>query len=61
MFTTGKGVILADPYSNDPRFNRTFEPQTGLQTREMYQCCTRCAANLIGAAQLLNKVDEQLQ
>jgi adenylate cyclase len=57
VFTTGKGVIIPDPYS-DPRFNRTFDQQTGFQTRNILCAPLRTMrGELIGAAQLLNKVD----
>jgi adenylate cyclase len=57
VFTTGKGVIIPDPYS-DPRFNRTFDQQTGFQTRNILCAPLRTLrGDLIGAAQLLNKVD----
>ena len=57
VFTTGKGVIIPDPYS-DPRFNRTFDQQTGFQTRNILCAPLRTMrGDLIGAAQLLNKID----
>ena len=57
VFTTGKGVIIPDAYA-DPRFNRAIDAQTGFQTRNILAAPLRTLkGDLIGVAQLLNKVE----
>ncbi len=57
VFTTGKGVIIPEAYA-DPRFNRSFDAQTGFVTRNILCAPLRTMkGDLIGVAQLLNKVD----
>ncbi len=57
VFTTGKGEIVPDAYS-DPRFNRAIDAQTGFQTRNILAAPLRTMkGDLIGVAQLLNKVE----
>ncbi|HEY1722793.1 MAG TPA: GAF domain-containing protein [Magnetospirillaceae bacterium] len=57
VFTTGKGTIIPDAYA-DPRFNRAIDAQTGFQTRNILAAPLRTLkGDLIGVAQLLNKVE----
>ncbi len=55
VFTTGKGAVVHDAYS-DPRFNRTVDEQTGYVTRSILCVPVRTAKGaVIGVAQALNK------
>jgi adenylate cyclase len=55
VYTTGKGVIIHDAYT-DPRFNRTVDEQTGFVTRSILCVPIRTVTGeLIGVAQALNK------
>ena len=57
VFTTGKGVIIPDAYA-DPRFIRSYDTQTGFQTHNILCAPLRTLkGDLIGVAQLLNKID----
>lgn len=55
VFSTGKGQIILDAYS-DPRFNRSVDEQTGFVTRNIL-CVpiTSHKGEIIGVAQTLNK------
>lgn len=55
VFTTGRPVIVHDPYS-DPRFNRAVDEQTGFVTRSIICVPIRTVrGEIIGVAQALNK------
>lgn len=55
VFSTGKGVIVHDAYS-DARFNRSVDEQTGYVTRSILCVPVRTArGEVIGVAQALNK------
>ncbi len=57
VFSTGKGVIVRDPYT-DPHFNRTIDEETGYVTRSVVCAPIRTArGELIGALQMLNKLE----
>ncbi|HWF45512.1 MAG TPA: GAF domain-containing protein [Bryobacteraceae bacterium] len=55
VFTTGKGVVVNDPY-NDPRFNQSIDADTGFITRNLV-CAPIVTAKreVIGVLQVLNK------
>ena len=56
VFTTGKGVIIHDAYT-DPRFNRDIDDLTGYTTGSILCVPLRTLkGQLIGVAQLLNKI-----
>jgi adenylate cyclase len=55
VFTTAKGVIIDDAYS-DPRFNPDIDRQTGFETRSILCAPVRTVkGEVIGVAQALNK------
>jgi len=55
VFTTGKGAIVHDAYS-DERFNRTIDQTTGYRTESILCVPIRTAkGQIIGATQVLNK------
>jgi adenylate cyclase len=57
VYTSGKSVISDNPYEN-PYFNRSVDEQTGFVTKNMICVPVRTAkGNIIGVAQMLNKVD----
>ena len=57
VFTTGQGLLIPDAYA-DERFNRTIDQQTGFKTRNILCVPLRTLrGEVIGVAQLLNKVD----
>jgi adenylate cyclase len=57
VFSTGKGAIILDAYSDD-RFNAAIDKQTGFTTRSILCAPLRTIkGEVIGVAQLLNKVD----
>ncbi len=55
VFTTGKGVIVADAYEN-PHFDRSIDEKTGYRTRSILCVPIRTIkGEVIGVAQALNK------
>lgn len=57
VYTSGKGLIIHDAYA-DARFNRAIDQQTGFKTRSILCAPLRTfKGEVIGVAQLLNKVD----
>ncbi len=59
VFAAGKGEIIHDAYA-DPRFNRAIDQQTGFTTRNILCAPMRTLkGEMIGVAQLLNKVEGQ--
>jgi adenylate cyclase len=61
VFTTGQGLLIPDAYADD-RFNRTIDQQTGFKTRNILCVPLRTLkGDVIGVAQLLNKVDGHFQ
>ena len=59
VFTTGKGLIVHDAYSNE-HFNRQVDEFTGFETRSMACAPIRTVrGEAIGVAQVLNKVEGQ--
>ena len=55
VFTTGKGAIVHDAYSDD-RFNRTIDQSTGYKTESILCVPIRTVkGQIIGATQVLNK------
>ncbi|HXP95779.1 MAG TPA: GAF domain-containing protein [Telmatospirillum sp.] len=59
VFSSGQGAIIHDAYA-DERFNRTIDKQTGFVTRSILCAPLRTLkGDLIGVAQLLNKIDGQ--
>lgn len=59
VYNSGESVIIADPYSN-PHFNRSVDEQTGFVTKNILCVPVRTAkGNIIGVAQVLNKITGQ--
>ncbi len=57
VFSSGKGAIIDDAYADD-RFNSAIDKQTGFKTRTILCAPLRTLkGEIIGVAQLLNKVD----
>jgi adenylate cyclase len=57
VYTTGKGVIIQDAYS-DPRFNSSVDAMTGFKTKSVLCVPLRnLKGDRIGVAQLLNKLE----
>ncbi len=55
VFTTGKGIIVHDAYT-DPRFNREIDEETGYLTKSILCVPIRTVkGEIIGVAQALNK------
>jgi adenylate cyclase len=56
VYNSGESVIIHDPYNN-PHFNRSVDEQTGFVTKNILCVPVRTAKNnIIGVAQVLNKV-----
>lgn len=59
VFISGVGIIIHDAYA-DERFNRSIDQQTGFVTRSILCAPLRTLkGDIIGVAQLLNKVEGQ--
>jgi adenylate cyclase len=59
VYNSGESVIINDPYNN-PHFNRSVDEQTNFVTKNMLCVPVRTAkGNIIGVAQVLNKVAGQ--
>jgi adenylate cyclase len=57
VFTSGQGLVINDAYS-DPRFDRSFDKQTGFLTKNILAAPIRTAkGEVIGVIQTLNKKD----
>ncbi len=57
VFQSGEPLILIDAY-NDPRFNADLDAETGYQTRNLVTVpITTTDNDIIGVAQVLNKID----
>lgn len=59
VYNSGESVIIHDPYNN-PHFNHSVDEQTGFVTKNILCVPVRTAKdNIIGVAQVLNKVTGQ--
>lgn len=59
VYNSGESAIIHDPY-NSPHFNRSVDEQTSFVTKNILCVPVRTAkGNIIGVAQLLNKINGQ--